>query len=289
MNQKLTPVTKNALVARQEAIKKAFDRKQEEMLALFQQDQSKVNRFISQILRLSVDRKLANCDQQSFFDCAVDCAEIGLMPQKQLGLIYFVPYKGQAQLMIGYKGWQALLQRSGQAIKANPVFECDAFSYEVDDFDEKVSLIPDFDLHNDTDPKWVNENIKGVLVRIKDINTSVVTQTYVSVSKLKQLRGFSPSIKNKRSSPWDEHPKEMFMAKAIKYVISKTPMASQIGKAVEIEDSFEVKLQKDAAKPVSYVAQDIKQTQEKTQDDTDIEQPEAPENYNQDNEQPPPF
>jgi recombination protein RecT len=77
--------------------------------------------------------QLATCDPLSFIGAVMQCAQLGLEPESALGHVFLVPFKGKAQVIIGYKGMLTLSYRSGlvRDIDANPVFDGDEFDYEL--------------------------------------------------------------------------------------------------------------------------------------------------------------
>lgn len=79
---------------------------------------SKVNidEFMSNLLiEINKNPDLKECTTESIFQCALDSANFGLVPNKQLGHVWLIPYKKwdpdkeiyikEAQLQIGYKGY----------------------------------------------------------------------------------------------------------------------------------------------------------------------------------------
>lgn len=72
---------------------------------------------------------LLECSLDSIIRCSIQAAEIGIVPSGALGGAYLVPYKGQATLIIGYRGLIELARRSGQIskIEARVVYEGDDF------------------------------------------------------------------------------------------------------------------------------------------------------------------
>lgn len=70
---------------------------------------------------------LADCAIESVFESVVKCAELGLEPGGPLGHAYLIPFKKEAVLVIGYKGWLHLMFKGGgvQDAEAHVVFEED--------------------------------------------------------------------------------------------------------------------------------------------------------------------
>jgi recombination protein RecT len=82
---------------------------------------------------VSVERlpKLLECDRQSLFNAAMSAAVLGLEVDGVTGQAYLIPFKGRAQLVIGYKGYNTLAARSGITITGAVVREGDEFDYEL--------------------------------------------------------------------------------------------------------------------------------------------------------------
>jgi recombination protein RecT len=81
---------------------------------------------------ISVERlpKLLECDRQSLFNAAMSAACLGLEVDGVTGQAYLIPFKGKAQLVIGYKGMNTIAARSGITITGAVVREGDAFEYD---------------------------------------------------------------------------------------------------------------------------------------------------------------
>lgn len=82
--------------------------------------------FISGVLQIVNNNKLlSKADPQTVLNAAATAATLDLPINQSLGRAWIVPYKGQAQFQIGYKGFIELAQRTGQykAITALSVYE----------------------------------------------------------------------------------------------------------------------------------------------------------------------
>lgn len=82
---------------------------------------------------MSVERspKLLDCDRQSLFNSAMSAAVLGLEVDGVTGQAYLIPFKGKAQLVVGYKGYNTIAARSGITITGSVVREGDEFEYEL--------------------------------------------------------------------------------------------------------------------------------------------------------------
>ncbi len=208
-------------------------------VALFSRDENKAEKFKATIINIALDRALSQCSIASIIKSALDIAEINLPLAKGLGQAYIVKYKEDAEPVIGYKGWLAIAARSGKTVKAKPVFKCDTFNMRDNGFDEIIEFVPNLKERKDYDPNWVEANLEGVLVAYKDISFGTIISTYVSFGKIKQLAGKS-TARNSKYSPYVDWNLEMYLGKAIKYVLSKTPMSEQLARAVEIDNKMDI-------------------------------------------------
>lgn len=84
-------------------------------------------------IMISVERlpKLLECDRQSIFNAAMSAACLGLEVDGVTGQAYLIPFKGKAQLVIGYKGINTMAARSGITITGAVVRDGDEFDYEL--------------------------------------------------------------------------------------------------------------------------------------------------------------
>lgn len=84
---------------------------------------------------------LQKVDPNTILGCALTSASLDLPISDKLGHAYIVPYKGQAQFQIGYKGFIQLAQRSGQFryLEACAVYQGDT---EQDVYQRLTSLLP---------------------------------------------------------------------------------------------------------------------------------------------------
>jgi len=208
-------------------------------VSLFQNNENKASKFKATIVNLALDSSLSQCSISSILKSALDVAEINLPLAKSLGQAYIVKYKRDAEPVIGYKGWLALAERNGKIVKAKPIFKCDHFKMIDNGFDETIDFVPDLENRKEYESKWVEENLVGILVSYKDISSGVISNNYVSFGKIKQLAGKSPA-RNSKYSPYVDWSLEMYQGKAIKYVLSKTPMNDSLARAIEIDNKVDI-------------------------------------------------
>src|SRR5262249_12016457 len=102
-----------------------------------------VERLMQTIL-VSCERnpKLLDCNRQSLFNAAMSAAVLGLEVDGVTGQAYLIPFKGRAQLVIGYKGFNTLAARSNMTITGAAVREGDHFAFELGT-DARVIHVPE--------------------------------------------------------------------------------------------------------------------------------------------------
>ncbi|ALF01244.1 RecT-like ssDNA annealing protein [Arthrobacter phage Brent] len=87
--------------------------------------------------------RLLECDRASLFGSLMTCAQLGLRPGVgALGHAYVIPFKGQAQFILGYQGMLELANRSNEVegTVARIVYANDEF--RVDYGTDKLTHIP---------------------------------------------------------------------------------------------------------------------------------------------------
>lgn len=77
--------------------------------------------------------KLMDCSPLTLFGACIEAARLGLEIGGALGHAYLIPFKGSAQLIIGYKGFNDLAWRSNRVIGVQVGKHClrDSFEYEL--------------------------------------------------------------------------------------------------------------------------------------------------------------
>lgn len=84
------------------------------------------SQFITSVLQVvNSNTLLQKADPTTIYTAACTAAVLDLPINQNLGFAYIVPYKGQAQFQMGYKGFIQLAIRSGQyrTISACPIYE----------------------------------------------------------------------------------------------------------------------------------------------------------------------
>lgn len=174
--------------------------------------------FISSVLQIiNGNQLLKNANPQTVLNAAATAATLDLPLDQNLGFSYIVPFKGQAQFQLGWKGFVQLAQRSGQFNRINviEVYDNQFVSYnslteelnanfEVDGAGKIVGYVAYFRLINGFEKLsyWTIEKVKK--------HATKYSQTYGKKSKSGQLI----------YSPWNDE--DQFDAMAKKTVLKNT-------------------------------------------------------------------
>lgn len=220
-------------------------------LEFFGQDKEKLTKFQSVLITIAQNKSLESCTAESIISSAFSLAELNLDINPLLNQCYVLSYaKGgqkEAQPAISYKGWQTILKRSGRDCKAYSVFNCDEFFMDLSDFEEKITFKPNFKERKESNDEWYKKNLLGIVVKIYSSDFKKIV--FVSRDKIEKIKGKSPAV-NSQYSPYNNWAEEMYLAKAIKYVLSREPLGvgdEIISKGIALENSTEI-LNKEAAK-----------------------------------------
>jgi recombination protein RecT len=175
--------------------------------------------------------KLKECNAQSIISSVIQASELGFNPTQALGQCYFVPYKGNVQMQIGYKGYIDLARRSGQ-IKS-------LFAYCVylgDDFKYELGLYPTIE-HKPSEIEKEHSKITHVyaVAHYKDGGNSFIVLTKSEIEKLRKRNAFQKATP---TQAWATDYDKMSMAKAIKQLAKWMPLSDEMQKAVTVDESI---------------------------------------------------
>lgn len=200
-------------------------------------DKAKMSAFAASLTAMASDPALSICSVQSVIGAGLEIVRLGLNPNKTFGQAYVVPFKSKAQLQIGYKGWLSLAYRNGWIFRALAAYKCDEFEINFAGIKDDIKFSPNYDERDETNSLWVFNNLRGVIVYVKDAGGNEFSE-FVPFKKLEQLRLKSQNQKGKEAltNIWGEWAEEMYKAKAIKYVATRLPITEQIQEAINAEN-----------------------------------------------------
>ena len=208
--------------------------KQENVISKFKEllgDRSKG--FISSILQITTSNKLlSKASPVSIYTAAATAAVLDLPINKDIGYAWIVPYKGEAQFQMGYKGYIQLALRTQQYKKLNAVeiYENQFISFNA--LTEELNA--DFTVEG-----------KGKVVGYAAyfvLNSGFEKLVFWSTEKVtKHAKKFSKSF-NYSSSPWKSDFNAMALKTVLKSALSKWGILSiDMQTAVQSDQSVQRK------------------------------------------------
>ncbi len=154
---------------------------------------------LMQSIMVSVEKNptLLQCSRQSVINAAMSAATLGLVCDGYTGQAHLIPFRGQAQLVIGYKGYNTLAARSGYTVNAAVVREGDKFEF---------ALGTGAFIHHW--PKWPSDpeaKLKGAWATAEHNDRPPIVPRPLSIADILAVRDKSPGAKRK-DSPWNDYP-----------------------------------------------------------------------------------
>lgn len=192
----------------------------------------KPDSYITSVMQVvSSNTMLANVDAESITGAVFTACALNLPLNNNLGLAYIVPFKGSAQLQIGYKGFIQLAQRTGQikTINAVAVYESDT---EESVLHRLTSLIP----------KKVEGEIIGYVARLVTV-TGFEASVTMTCDEIKQhAYKYSQTYKaaenkGQNYSVWHQNFDAMAKKTVLKGLMKFCPMSVELQKAIEFDQS----------------------------------------------------
>lgn len=176
--------------------------------------------FISSILQVVHSNDLlSKADPSTVLNAAVTAAILDLPINQNLGYAWIVPYKGQAQFQMGWKGYVQLAQRTGEYKSINVI---EVYENQFKGFNRMTEEIEgDFSIEGSGD-------VVGYVAYFKMLNGFEKT-TYWTVEAIKKhAKKYSKAYGKGSISPWNDKDQFHEMAKktALKNLLSKYGLLS---------------------------------------------------------------
>lgn len=203
--------------------------------------------FISSVLQIVNNNELlSKADPSTVLNAAATAAILDLPVNPNLGFAWIVPYKGQAQFQMGYKGYVQLAQRTGQYQRINVV--C-VYENQYKGFN---ALTEDLEADFSVDG---NGSVVGYAAYFRMNNGFEKLVYWTKDMVISHAKKYSQSY-GKKFSPWSDVDKfdAMAMKTVLKNALSKWGILSiKMQTAIEADQS----VQKEAGK-YHYVDNDNK-------------------------------
>ena len=188
-------------------------------------------------------KHLRTANPVSLVGAIVTAAQLGLEPGI-LGHCYLVPFRGDVQLIIGYRGMIDLARRSGQtvSISAHVVYQGDQFSYQYG-LDEDVQHIP-CAVAKRGEPTHVYAAAKLV-----GGGRQFHVMEWPEVLEVRDTSEGYQAFKRGaiKSNPWETHLAEMACKTAVRRLFKFLPVSVEIQRAVALDEHADLGLRQNNA------------------------------------------
>ena len=181
----------------------------------------------SALLAVAQSPALQECTPESIMSSALRAATIGLYCDPSIGHAYIVPYKGKAQLIIGYKGLQQLALRTNKylCINASSIYEGQVV--EEDQLTGKTSI------RGFPKPPTVIGYVAYFQLKNGYSKSLYMTVEEIDEHKKRYSKGWQ-----RQDSAWQTNPKEMAMKTVLRLLLSRYGYLDPKAQAVmAIDDS----------------------------------------------------
>lgn len=240
MNSQIVKSKADELTKLKTEIINHLEKQKEEIRKAFPNPNVSVDRVIRIIATaLSLNPTLMRCTPNSILGCAIQSAQLGLVPDSILGQCYFVPFYSsqdktyKAQIIIGYRGLIDLIYRSGmvKSVYANVVRPEDEFEYEYG-INQKLIHKPK--------PKdkasWSLNDIQYAYAYIYTVNGGFIFNV-LDHNELVIIKSYSKT--REEISVWNSRPNMASMKSAIRQIIKYAPYSAELRSVDMLESMYE--------------------------------------------------
>lgn len=192
--------------------------------------EKKAASFVSSVISVANGNSaLRGCNPMTILGSAMVAATLDLPVVPTLGLAYIVPYKGQCQFQLGYKGLIELAERSGQfkniideVVYEGQLIKKNKFTGEYE-FDEDAKT---------------SDTVVGYMCRIDLINGFSKTIFWTKEEVENHARKFSQAFRAGKGSPWQSDFDAMARKTVLKSLFAKyAPKSVAIQQAIKFDQA----------------------------------------------------
>ena len=194
--------------------------------------EKKAASFVSSVISVANGNSyLRNCNPMTILGSAMVAATLDLPIVPTLGLAYIVPYKGQCQFQLGYKGLIELAERSGQFKNIIDEVVYDGQLVRKNRFTGEYEFDEDARLRDESGKP--TEKVIGYMARMDLINGFSKTIFWTKEEVEAHANKFSQAFRAKKGTPWVSD----FDAMARKTIL-KALFAKYAPKSVAIQNAI---------------------------------------------------
>lgn len=192
--------------------------------------EKKASAFISSVISVANgNNMLRNANPMTVLGSAMVAATLDLPVVPTLGMAYIVPYKGQAQFQLGYKGLIELAERSGQFKNI-----IDEVVYEGQ-LVKKNKFTGEYEFDEDAKK---SDKVIGYMARMDLINGFSKTIFWTKEEVEKHASKFSQAFRSGYTSPWKSDFDAMARKTVLKALFSKyAPKSIAIQQAIKFDQA----------------------------------------------------
>lgn len=192
--------------------------------------EKKASAFISSVISVANGNSmLRNANPMTVLGSAMVAATLDLPVVPTLGMAYIVPYKGQAQFQLGYKGLIELAERSGQFRNI-----IDEVVYEGQ-LVKKNKFTGEYEFDEDAKK---SDKVIGYMARMDLINGFSKTIFWTKEEVEAHAKKFSQAFRSGYTSPWKSDFDAMARKTVLKALFSKyAPKSIAIQQAIKFDQA----------------------------------------------------
>ncbi len=183
---------------------------------------------------LRANKRLSECNPQSLMKCLMVSSALGLEPGL-LGHVYFVPYKTEATVIIGYKGMIELALRSDKVtnIEARAIYENDDYSINLGT-ESTITHSPALGKDRGSPVAYY------AIAKFGNGSYQFEVMTVADIIKIRD------KSMGKNSAPWVDHFDEMAKKTVIRRMFKYLPISIEVQNAVTLDEAAEMGNQNNA-------------------------------------------
>ncbi len=178
---------------------------------------------------------LKKCTPLSLLACVVECGQLGLEPDGVLGEIYLVPFKDQATIIVGYKGFAKLAYQTGDIYKITTyvVRKGEKFKYTAG---TTAAIVHEPKDHGEEkgDSSWL---YAYAIAFFRDGHTDFEVLERAEVFRRRsRSRAYTSG---KKDSPWFTDPESMWKKSAVRALATRLPKSTtdnRLARAVALDE-----------------------------------------------------
>lgn len=167
---------------------------------------------------------LKDCTQQSVLKCLMDCSSMGLEPDGRHA--HLIPYKRECTLIVDYKGFVALVRRSGEVATIHADVVC-----EGDEFDHNLGEV--------TCHRYDLRRQRGSVYAAYAQVTMKNGGKQSAIMGLPEINAIRSRSKAGNNGPWVTDFNEMAKKTAFRRLVKWLPISSEIMNHVTMADEHE--------------------------------------------------